>query len=173
MKTTFFTLALLLFASSQAQAEEDSKHHFGLQGGWYSIEMDYESPVGVFASFGSPLILMLKSGPAVLPLHIRGGYGFQAADNLHIRLGLRLITITSFDGPLFSASSTDKDEAVFWWMLMPELEFRYSISRTVCIGFAIPITALGYRYKSTETDGIFLPYAPLLTQVYLAYQWEL
>lgn len=172
MKTTCSTLALalLIFASSHAQAEEDSKHHLGLQAGWYSFEMDYESPAGVFADFGIPYMIWAAYGREVIPLHIRGGFGFHGGKNWQVRLGLRLNMVTSMDGPLVDWSSDYTDGAAFWWMLMPELEFRYDFDTGLCLGLVLPITAFGYSHHTEETRKVFWPFAPILSQIYFGYR---
>jgi len=161
-------LPLLLLISPTISAEEESKHFLGVQGGWHSVELDYESPAGVFADFGVPYVVWIMQ-QELLPLHLRGGYGFHFDSGWQIRLGLRLDMISSLDGNLeFSKANTP-----FLWALMPEVEFRRDFDCGISLGLVLPIIIFGGTLPADGTDSLFCVFGLPAIQLYFGYRWAL
>ncbi len=171
VRNLFILVILVLAAPSQGQAEEESSHFLGLQGGWHSVELDYESPTGVFADFGVPYAVWIMER-AVLPLHLRSGYGFHFDNSgWQIRLGLRLDLLTSLDGNLELVSGEDGTGKSLFWLMLPEVEFRYDFNCGISLGLVLPIVIFGGT--NDGTDSLFcVPGLPAL-QLYFGYRWAL
>ena len=165
--------AVLFFNPADVRAEEDSKHYLGLQGGWHSVELDYESPVGVFADVGVPYVFWFYEDSGFVPLHFRGGYAFRNKSNLQIRLGLRLDAIFVFADHLYSMSGEDGTAPPFFWILMPEIEFRYDFDCRLSLGLVLPVLVFGGAHLDNGSDSLFWYLGWPATQVYIGYRWAL
>lgn len=150
----------------------------GLQGGWHSVELDYESPAGVFAGFGVPYAVWIAEGLDVLPLHLRGGYGFHFDNSgWQFRLGLRLDMLISLDGNLELVSGMDGDGTAagksLFWVMLPEVEFRHDFDCGISLGLVLPIVIFGGSHPSEGTDSLFCVYGLPAFQLYFGYRWAL
>ena len=102
-------IILLMILGHPCKASDDFQS-ISVQAGWYSIEVDYVAPFGMFASTSLPwLITAIDS--ETFPLAGKIGYQFPISKRLNFRVGTRHIFVW--------------DENPVTWIGSLEIGFRY------------------------------------------------
>ncbi|MBN2498163.1 MAG: hypothetical protein JXR96_26470 [Deltaproteobacteria bacterium] len=169
LRTLSLSTLLAMLAAAPAAAGESAGHHLGVQAGWYSGEIEYESPIGLFADLGVPYLFWTLEESA-LPLHLRAGYGLGIGGSWKLRFGLRMILLSALDGNL-EVASTDGPDCALVWFLMPELELRYDFELGICIGLVVPIIFVAG--DTCPGKDVLVAFGFPLSQVYIGYRWDL
>jgi hypothetical protein len=148
------------------------EHHLlSLQGGWWSVEAEYATPIGLFADFGIPwLILALAysdSSDWVIPLEAKLGYQLEVAEGVKLRAGARAVF----------GFCEGCGEAPWGTTVLFELGIRYEDSSGFLMGLELPVYGLHVIHDSLHdttdimhlTRGVSFMY----TQIYFGYAWKL
>jgi hypothetical protein len=164
---------LWLTVGAPATASAAEGHALGVQAGWFSAELEYRAPFGLFVDVGVPwFALFLESTTSGVEWYAafegKLGYQLPLSESWSLRFGVRDAESVGHGCPCL-----DGEEVTDWKSLISfEAGARFEADCGFVVGADLSVYSL-WVHDSGHITHYWPGYSVLFSQAYIGYRWML